>query len=100
MHFNDNWRLWDDDMTVGSVHTIETLELLYWLDRLEYRGWYALDIFPYRENGVQAAAESIRWIKGLHKLLDKIGRDKLAEAIDRGDAMQSTALVRQALLGN
>ncbi len=24
MHFNDNYRLWDDDMIVGSVHTIET----------------------------------------------------------------------------
>ena len=35
MHFNDNWRLWDDDMTVGSVHTIEMLELLYWLDTYE-----------------------------------------------------------------
>ena len=34
MHFNDNWRLWDDDMTVGSVHTLEMLELLYWLDRV------------------------------------------------------------------
>ena len=53
MHFNDNWRLWDDDMTVGSVHTIEMLELLYWLDRMKYTGWYALDIFPYRENGCE-----------------------------------------------
>ena len=22
-HMNDNWRLWDDDMIAGSVHTIE-----------------------------------------------------------------------------
>ena len=78
MHFNDNWRLWDDDMTVGSVHTIEMLELLYWLDRLNYTGWYALDIFPYRENGIRAATESIQWIQGLHGLLDKIGRDRIA----------------------
>ncbi len=99
MHFNDNWRLWDDDMTVGSVHTIETLELIYWLDRLDYTGWYALDIFPYRENGVRAATESIRWIKGLQQLLDKIGREKIAAVIDSGDAMEATALVRQALLG-
>ncbi len=48
MHFNDNWRMWDDDMTFGSVHTIESLELIYWLDRLNYKGWYALDIFPYQ----------------------------------------------------
>ncbi len=99
MHFNDNWRLWDDDMTVGSVHTIETLELLYWLDHLQYTGWYALDIFPYRENGSRAATESIRWLKGLYGLLDKIGREKIAAVIASGDAMEATALLRQGLLG-
>ena len=99
MHFNDNWRLWDDDMTVGSVHTIEMLELLYWLDRLDYTGWYALDIFPYRENGIRAATESIQWIQGLHGLLDKIGRDRIAAVIASGDAMDATAMLREALLG-
>ena len=97
MHFNDNWRLWDDDMTVGSVHTIEMLELIYWLDRVGYRGWYALDIFPYRENGVRAAAESIRWIQALHGLLDKIGRERISQVVTSGDAMDATALVREAL---
>ncbi len=99
MHFNDNWRLWDDDMTVGSVHTIEMLELIYWLDRMNYNGWYALDIFPYRENGIRAATESIKWIQGLHGLLDKIGRDRIAEIIASGDAMEATAVIREAFLG-
>ena len=98
MHFNDNWRLWDDDMTVGSVHTIEMLELLYWLDRMEYSGWYALDIFPYRENGIRAASESIRWIEGLHGLLDKIGRERIAQVIASGDAMDASEMLRKALL--
>jgi len=98
MHFNDNWRLWDDDMTVGSVHTIEMLELLYWLDRMEYNGWYALDIFPYRENGMQAAQESIRWIQGLSGLIDKIGRERIDKVISAGDAMEASAFLREALL--
>jgi sugar phosphate isomerase/epimerase len=99
MHFNDNWRLWDDDMTVGSVHTIEMIELLYWLDRMDYGGWYALDIFPYRENGICAANESIRWIQGLHGLLDKCGRARIAEVINSADAMAASALLREMLLG-
>lgn len=99
MHFNDNWRLWDDDMTVGSVHTIEMFELLYWLDRIGYNGWYALDIFPYRENGVRAASESIRWIKALHSLIDKMGREHIQQVIASGDAMEGTAMFREALFG-
>jgi len=98
MHFNDNWRLWDDDMTVGSVHTIEMLELLYWLDRMNYAGWYALDIFPYRENGIRAAQESIRWLQGLHNILDRIGRQRFDAVIASGDAMDASALLREALL--
>jgi xylose isomerase len=86
-------------MTVGSVHTIEMLELLYWLDRIGYDGWYALDIFPYRENGLQAATESIRWIEGLRGLLDKMGRDQIAQVIEGGDAMEASAMIREAMLG-
>jgi xylose isomerase len=99
MHFNDNWRLWDDDMTVGSVHTIEMLELLYWLDRVNYNGWYALDIFPYRENGLRAASESIRWIQGLQGLVDRIGRERIGQVIASADAMSASEMIREALLG-
>jgi len=99
MHFNDNWRLWDDDMTVGSVHTIEMLELLYWLDRINYKGWYALDIFPYRENGQRAAQESIRWLQGFQDLLDKIDRVRVDRAIEENDAMETSTILREALLG-
>lgn len=97
MHFNDNWRLWDDDMTVGSVHTVELLELVYWLDRMNYMGWYALDIFPYRENGVRAASESIKWIQAAQRLLDKIGRDRIAQVIASGDALEASAIIREAI---
>jgi xylose isomerase len=98
MHFNDNWRLWDDDLTVGSIHTVELLELVYWLDRVQYGGWYALDIFPYRENGVRAAAESIKWIQAARQLLDKIGRERISDVVARGDALEASALLREAML--
>jgi xylose isomerase len=64
-----------------------------------YNGWYALDIFPYRENGIRAATESIRWIQGLHGLLDKVGRERIAAVIAGGDAMNASAMLRDAILG-
>ncbi len=66
---------------------------------MDYDGWYALDIFPYREDRVRAATESIRWIEGLHGLLDKIGRERITQVVASGDAMDATAMVREALLG-
>jgi hypothetical protein len=48
---------------------------------------------------VKAANESIAWIRGLHGLLDRIGRDKIAEVITGGDATEASAMIRTALLG-
>jgi len=97
LHLNDNWRSWDDDMMVGSVHLIEYLELVYWLKRLDYKGWLTLDIFPYREDGVQAAEQSRKWLEGLFAAVDRVGMDAFAEAIERGDACNALDVVRRAL---
>ncbi|GAH07951.1 unnamed protein product, partial [marine sediment metagenome] len=53
VELNDNYRSWDDDMMVGTIHFWETIEFLYWLDEIGYRDWYNFDIFPYREDGFE-----------------------------------------------
>lgn len=59
MHFNDNYRAWDDDMIVGSLHMVEYFELLHWLKETSYQGWYSMDQYPYREDGAAAVRESV-----------------------------------------
>ncbi|MCD6318633.1 sugar phosphate isomerase/epimerase [Candidatus Aerophobetes bacterium] len=97
LHLNDNYRLWDDDMIPSAVHLIEFLELLYWLDRIEYNGWYSVDIFPYREDGTKAVIESIEWIKGLFRVLDKMNKDEIERIIQKGDATESSEILRKGL---
>lgn len=64
LHLNDNYRIADDDMPVGSVHWPQYFELLYWLDRLGYDGWFSLDIYPYRDDPDAACRASIAFIEG------------------------------------
>jgi len=59
MHFNDNHGSWDDDMIVGTVHSVVYIELLYWLRKTGYQGWLSMDQYPYREDAVDAITESI-----------------------------------------
>jgi xylose isomerase len=99
MHFNDNYRLWDDDMIVGSVHTIEYLELLYWLDRAGYDGFLSMDQYPYREDPEGAIAESIQWLKALRGVVNRAGADRITDVIRRGDAIEASRLMRQTMLG-
>lgn len=96
-HFNDNYRLWDDDMIAGSIHTIEFLEFLFWMRNTGFTGWYSLDIFPYRENGIQAAQESINWVNCLDRMIDKIGMDEIRKNIACDDAIISLSMLRKAM---
>ena len=71
MHFNDNHGNWDDDMIVGSVHSVVYIELLFWLQKTGYQGWLSMDQYPYRENAVDAISESILWVKKFESVVDK-----------------------------
>jgi len=97
LHLNDNYRYWDDDMMPGSVHTVEYLELFYWLNHIGYNGWYSLDIFPYREKGIEATKESIRFIKTLLLAVDKVNPERIQEVIMKRDAVEGMKLVEEML---
>jgi xylose isomerase len=95
LHLNDNYRSWDDDLMVGSVHIIELLEWFFWLKKVNYNGWLTLDIFPYRENGIEAAIQSREWIKGIFESIEKVGLKEFETVIDNADACEASRLVRK-----
>jgi xylose isomerase len=99
VHLNDNYGLWDDDMIVGSVRVIELMEFLYWLRRLDYRGWLTLDVFPYREEGLQAARESFAWIADLLRIIEEAGPEDIERVLQAGDGAESVRLARRLLTG-
>jgi xylose isomerase len=97
LHFNDNYRTWDDDMIVGSLHFVEYLELLFWLKETGYSGWYSMDQYPYREDGAAAVGESVRFLQGLETLLTASNLARMRTLVAEGDATQSTAFVRELI---
>ena len=96
---NDNWREWDDDMAVGSVHLIETLEFMHALRQINWQGPILLDQFPFREDPIRAARSSIDTIRALDQLLDRIDLNALAAVQDQQDALAAQRLVMSLLLG-
>jgi xylose isomerase len=98
VELNDNWREWDDDLTVGSVHLIETLEFLYALRNIGWDEVVLLDQFPFREDPVRAARESIRTVRQMDALLDRVDVDALKSAQRDQDALSAQRLVLDLLL--
>lgn len=95
---NDNWRNWDDDLAVGSVHLIETLEFLYALRRIGWTDPILLDQFPFREDPVEAAKASIRIIQKLSAKLDKLNTGALREVQGRQDALAAQRIILDLIL--
>lgn len=100
IHINDNYRLWDDDMIVGTVHTHEYLEFIYWLRKTGYSGYITLDQFPYREDGRDAVEESAKWLDRLERIIDEADFDEIESVLKKKNAVESSKLMRKLLLGD
>lgn len=96
MHFNDNHAMWDDDMIVGTVHSVCYVEMLYWLDRCGYKGWFSMDQYPYREEAADAIGESILWLCQFDAILQK-NRAKIDALVAANDAVATSRFLRQVL---
>ena len=95
---NDNFRGWDDDMVVGSVHLIETLEFFYTLRRNDWSGVWQLDQFPFREDTADAARAGIEVMKTMWRACELIDGDALSAAQEAQDALAAQRIIRRALL--
>ena len=95
----DNYREWDDDLTVGALHVIETLEFLHTVDQLGWEAPLKLDLFPYREDPGQAVADSLDTIELLRAKARRIPLEELAAARQRQDALAAHRIVQRALFG-
>jgi sugar phosphate isomerase/epimerase len=100
MDVNDNLRGWDDDLVVGTVHLTEIFEFFYTLRKNGWEGVWQLDQFPFRENSVEAARLSVRFLKAIHRALDTLDVAALQEAQSRQDALAAQRIVQDALLSS
>jgi xylose isomerase len=97
LHINDTRPDWDWDLNVGSVHFLDTLEWLYWVDRIGYDGYYTLDIWPARMDAVEAIRESIEWIKAMRRALERIGDKAIGQMLAEGNPAKTMRIVREAI---
>lgn len=99
LHMNDNYGFWDDDMIVGSIHTIPYLEFLYWLKATGYKGWISTDQYPYREDGQKAVRESIEWLVALNGVMNRMDDARVQGIFASGDATEASRMLREYMFG-
>jgi xylose isomerase len=102
VHLNDGYGKRDDGLMVGSVHPIQTIELLYALERTGYTGIIYFDTFP-DTTGLDPVAEcskNIGTVTAMRRVVERLkSNESLAQAIRNQDAVTSQAIVQGALYG-
>jgi xylose isomerase len=102
VHLNDAYGKRDDGLMAGSVHPVQTVELLVALIRAGYGGIIYFDTFPDHGglNPVDEARANIRLTDRLYDLAAGLSDDpRLAAAQAKQDAAAATLLVMEALIG-
>jgi len=100
VHMNDAYGDWDDDMIAVSVHLQESVEFMYYLQEMKYDGWIGLDIFPFRMEGKTAAQLCIKNLRSIERILDRLDRAKLMNAMESLDAGNSQSIIRDAIFND
>jgi xylose isomerase len=103
VHLNDGYGKRDDGLIAGSVHPIQTIELLVALNHIGYHGILYFDTFP-DTAGIDPVAEcetNIAATESMKKIAKYLtDHTDLAEAIHRQDSAKSMAIVQKALFGH
>lgn len=99
VEINDNWGEWDDDMTVGSVHLLHTIDYLLALRKINWQGPILLDQFPFREDPVAAARHSIEMLRHLDSRIDELDVEEFDRCQQRQDALAAQRLIHGHFLG-
>jgi xylose isomerase len=102
VHLNDGYAKRDDGLMVGAVHPVQTLELLYVLDRIGYHGAIYFDTFP-DTTGLDPVAEceaNIATVAAMRTVAARLVDDaSLRRAIEAQDPVASHSIVRRAMYG-
>jgi xylose isomerase len=102
VHLNDGYGKRDDGLMVGSVHPIQTMELIYLLEEINYDRPIYFDTFP-DTTGLDPVAEcsgNIATVEAMRSVVRKLQADnRLKTAIAGQDAVTSSRVVREAFYG-
>jgi len=101
LHINDGYGKRDDGLMVGSVHTVQTIELLRQLRRDEFAGAMYFDTFP-DSSGLDPVAEcaaNVVTIEAMFDVIDRLPEVELEAALESRDAVTAQRLVQAAIFG-
>jgi xylose isomerase len=99
VHLNDNYFYADSDLIPGAVHIMGILELLFWLRKLEYKGFVCYDTVALTHDPQRVISECVRYTQAMIASADRLDSAAMEEIFKCSDAPGGLALAREAIFG-
>ena len=98
LHFNDNYGDWDWDMIPGALRIHELIELMFWMQEIDYQGYYSIDISSPRIDPVVAVTQSVNNLRRLYQFAESLNRDFLWDQIESQNLIGGIGYVTERLI--
>jgi xylose isomerase len=72
IHINENYKDADPDMIFGTINFWEILEFYYYLNKIKYNGWCAIDIIAPRDDRQKSLALGIKLMLKYQEMAQKL----------------------------
>jgi xylose isomerase len=99
VHINDNDGKWDWDYFCGTKHYLEYVELLAYLKRAGYAGWFTSDSSPTRWEAKPFFEANARLTNAIWAILEQVGEAELRKRIGAEDYMATWRWIETEILG-
>ena len=93
LDLDDCYRFNDDELIPGTVHFWEFLELLYYLEREKYDGFYNINIASLRDDVISSLKISVSILKKYLKIVHKIGLDKFKKILNHKEIANTYSIL-------
>lgn len=98
IHLNDGYGDKDDGLMPGSIHFLQTIELLYTLAKSNYQYAIYFDTFPQYIDPVTECSKNISFVKGLLKKMNRIPIRVLETVIAKQDIISAHKILGRTLI--
>ncbi|HSV31643.1 MAG TPA: sugar phosphate isomerase/epimerase family protein [Atribacteraceae bacterium] len=98
VHINDAYGEFDDDLIAGTINVWRAVEYIWYLKQTDYDGFFTLDQFPFREDSARACTASIRMLKSLEKIADRLNTEEIKRLQSDSNIIDLLDLLRRQVL--
>ena len=101
VHLNDNYRDADPDLLFGSINFWDTLEMFYWLGKVDFKGWLNIDTVTPRNERAKMLKLAVKFVRDYEKMANILleHEKEIDENLKNHNYVDNMLMIRELIFG-